>query len=85
MIDFFEEILDEIGIAPEWRIDKPGKDPEKGEELAGKKRYNRHFKSRMHYASTNRKRSKSELINLKKREQLTFSKASLTRRNQRHF
>mgnify|MGYP006995573872 FL=1 len=84
MIDFFEEILDEIGIDPEWRIDKPGKDPEKGEELAAQKRYNRPFKSRMHYASTQRKRSKSELINLRERERLSFSKASLMSRNQGH-
>ena len=84
MIDFFEEILNEIGIDPEWRIDKPGKDPEKGEELAAQKRYNRPFKSRMHYASTQRKRSKSELINLRERERLSFSKASLMSRNQGH-
>ena len=29
-ISFLPDILDEIGITEEWRIEKPGKDPEKG-------------------------------------------------------
>lgn len=33
MISFMPDILDEIGITEEWRIDKPGKDPEKGRML----------------------------------------------------
>lgn len=32
-ISFLPDILDEIGITEEWRIEKPGKDPEKGEQL----------------------------------------------------
>ena len=37
MISFHTDILDEIGITEEWRIDKPGKDPEKGKLLDKKK------------------------------------------------
>ena len=37
MISFHTDILDEIGITEEWRIDKPGKDPEKGQQLDKKK------------------------------------------------
>ena len=33
MISFLPDILDEIGITEEWRIEKPGKNPDKGEEL----------------------------------------------------
>lgn len=33
MISFLPDILDEIGITEEWRINKPGKDPEKGKKL----------------------------------------------------
>lgn len=33
MISFLPDILDEIGITEKWRIEKPGKDPEKGKKL----------------------------------------------------
>lgn len=37
MISFLPDILDELGITEEWRIPKPGKDPEKGKALDKKK------------------------------------------------
>ena len=42
MISFLPDILDEIGITDEWRIQKPSVDPARGEELQDKiaKRYN---------------------------------------------
>lgn len=40
-ISFLPVILDEIGITEEWRIPKPGKDPEKGQQLDDLKDKNR--------------------------------------------
>lgn len=45
MISFLPDILDEIGITEEWRIEKPSTDPEKGEEL--QKKIDNYFKSMM--------------------------------------
>ena len=84
MISFLPEILEEIHIPEEYRIDKPGKCPEKYDELnqilwkkfCGKSK----LKKKMHATKVLMGKFKHNRI----KENIKYSKASLQRRNHGH-
>lgn len=99
-ISFLPEILDEIGITEEWRIDKPGKNPEKGEELDKTKdeKFNNwlHAKTEegndleaIKQAAKKKSMMKKErnrtAMQIDRKDRKYFSKAAMARRNHGHF
>lgn len=99
MISFLPDILDEIGITEEWRIDKPAKDPEKGKELDSINEQKIATVRKIGYESgdigimsrTRRQKSKEKKRAMGKYSQFLhndsskFSKESMQSRNQGHF
>lgn len=99
MISFLPDILDEIGITEEWRIDKPGKDPEKGDMLDRRKDAatakhriesfeNGDLKEMgriSHQMAKQRKRSKAKYIQFAKNDRKEFSKGNMAWKNQGHY
>jgi len=99
-ISFLPDILDEIGITEEWRIEKPGKDPEKGEQLDRLKdeKFNNYLhaiseegeeldaiKKDAKRRSTMRKERNRTAMQIDRRDRKFFSKAAMARRNHGHF
>lgn len=98
MISFLPDILNEIGITEEWRIDKPGKDPQKGELLEKTKEIARAAYRRIAYETGDkkalgginkqkkyqRKRSEAKLSKFFRDDNARFSKANMAWKNQGH-
>ena len=98
MISFLPDILEEVGITEEWRIQKPGKNPEKGAELDRQKDVNTaKFRKAVYMDSDlpemgkiskqkakQRKRDKAEYARFKERDRRQFSKGSMAWKNQGH-
>lgn len=84
MISFVPELLDTLNIGEEWRINKPGTDPEKGEQFLNNIINNtwEHRKER----NMNRKKDylKKERMQYFSRDKVQFSKSSLQSINQGH-
>lgn len=83
-ITFFDNILTEIGITEEFYIEKPGINPEFHEKLTEIKRKNLHWKSKKHIEKVHKFSIKNKRIQDRNFDRITFSKASLTRKNQGH-
>lgn len=98
MISYLPDILDEIGITQEWRIEKPGKDPEKGESLDAvmdakiaafnKAAYEssdvKKLGKIMHYRKYLQKRKKSKEVQFTIADEKQFSKGNMQWKNQGH-
>lgn len=97
-ISFLDDILEEIGITEDWRIEKPGKNSEKGEELNKLKDEAQYVYKGMALKTQDRKRmgkiahqnrikrnkKKVELILFEKEDSVKFSKENLQRINHGH-
>lgn len=98
-ISFTPDILDELGITEEWRIEKPGTDPEKYNALHEK--MEQKFRNVLHAISKDNpmaaikifnKEKKRSRISARDRRLLTihsdckeFSRGAMQRRNQGHY
>lgn len=97
-ISFFPDILDEIGITEEWRIEKAGKDPEKGKLLDDEKEknYKNHLrrlsdtdpleaiKHSRKFEARIRRQSNRRLMQFERSDTKEFSKGAMQRRNHGH-
>ncbi|MBQ4009143.1 MAG: hypothetical protein II604_00395 [Bacteroidales bacterium] len=97
-ISFMPDILDEIGVTEEWRIEKAGKDPEKGKMLDDEKdkNHNNHLKrlsetdkmeaikQSSKYSARLRKQSNRKLMQFERQDTKYFSKGAMQRRNHGH-
>ena len=86
-VSFIEDILRNIGIVTDHqddRIPKPGKNPELGEEV--EKRIHKRLDPLSRVISKNRSkgRAKSKAVGAKIRDERSFSRGSLARKNQGH-
>lgn len=95
MISYLPDILEEIGIAEEWRIAKPGKDPDKGAALDSLKDQkmavfrklafengNQHDMGCVsHDMSRERKRRRAKFTAFAKEDRRQFTKANMQARN----
>lgn len=98
MVSFLPEILAEIRITEEWRIQKPGTDPERGKALEEKlqKHYNRRLaaiseedpEKAMKMYQRHKKHlginGRDKMWRLKNYDKKTYSKASMQWKNQGH-
>lgn len=98
-ISFLPDILDEIGITEEWRIEKPGKDPEKGRALDEYKDKNhnnflkrqsetdpqRAIREDAHFKATLRRESRRSSRQFFKEDARFFSKGAMQSRNHGHY
>ena len=99
MVSFLPDILDEIGISEEWRIVKPGTDPNKYNKLEEKKL--KAYKGMLREISKTdpvkacainntikarlRGRAYKKLVFVVKADNAHFSKAAMQRRNHGHY
>lgn len=98
MISFLPDILEELGITEEWRIAKPGKDPEKGKRLDGvmdakiaavrKAAYAEGDGKRLHQISKQKayqsKRKACKELAFIKADRVKYSKGNMAWKNQGH-
>ena len=84
MITFTDDILEEIKIPKDFIIEKPGKNPEKHEELNKIHDVNIHGLTKYILNAKNKKAKKGAEIGRLKREQIYFSKSSMARYNRGH-
>lgn len=95
MISFLPDILEEVGITDEWRIAKPGKDPDKGKELDAIKDRNSTAYRKAVFASGDtegmgavshsngirRRRARAKYVSFSKEDRRRFSKANMQSAN----
>jgi len=79
-INFTDDILDELGITEEWRIDKPGKNMEKGKEFNHYRMDKMTDQERINYIAFARKNVKFRNIRSKS-SQTTFRSDNLRAKN----
>jgi len=98
MVSFLPDILDELWITEEWRIEKPGTDPERGEALEDsiQKKYNRKLAAMYKEDAENAMRmhknhqkhidiyARDKRRMMKFQDKKTYSKASMQWKNQGH-
>jgi hypothetical protein len=84
MLTFMDDILDQIGIIEEFRIEKPGKDSEKHEELNNEIDLKRSGFSKFKHEAHHKRVRKAEFINFRKRDSIRFSKSIMQRKNHGH-
>jgi len=77
MISFMDDVLEKVRIPEEYRITKPGKNPELGEELNDKIWGRMHGLSKHINSKKRLKERKASLVGYCKREGLQYSKVSL--------
>ncbi|MBC8321219.1 MAG: hypothetical protein H8E34_10890 [Bacteroidetes bacterium] len=83
-ITFTDDILDEINLWEEFRIDKPGKCPEKHKRLSGLLYDRLHYKSKKHIDKRIKSSKIKKMVNFRKHDHKAFSKDKLTRNNHGH-
>lgn len=97
-VSFLDDVLDEIGITEEYRIEKPGKDPEKGEMLNAMKDCNAAKFAHAAYENGNgaalgkfikqrkkeQKLKKGQLAEYERNDKKKFSKGNLQQVNHGH-
>lgn len=82
-INFTDEILDELKITEEWRIEKPGSDPNKNKEL--NELMNERMGGMQKLKMDSRSKKKFRINGEKKyRKNTSVSKSYLTRKNHGH-
>lgn len=81
-LSFIDEVLDIIGIPEEYRIKKPGTDPELGKILYQEKKDKMSFKKRSHVQRRIATRSRGKKMQSKAYDKHTFSKGSMQAWNQ---
>ena len=79
-INFTDDILDELGITKEWRIEKPGKDVEKGKNFNHYRMDTMSDEDRIKYMSFAKKQSQARKSRLKA-SQTTYRADNLRARN----
>ena len=99
MISFLPDILDEINIKEQWRIEKPGTDPEKFNQLREKinKSFNvmlmkigednpgKAIAMRRNYKKNASISARDKMHSVMNEDRKYFSKGSMQRRNHGHF
>lgn len=97
-VSFLNDILEEIGITEEWRISKPGKDPEKGRDLDDIKDAKEAVFKKLAYEegneaamgemmkkkARNRKRNASRMVGFEKQDARRYAKGAMAWKNQGH-
>ena len=97
-VSFLPDILEEIGITEEWRIDKPGKDPDKGlkldaikdakeaafRKIAYENREEAAMGETMKKKAHARRKSKSMFVGFMKQDARQFAKGTMAWKNQGH-
>jgi len=79
-INFTDDILDELGITEEWRIDKPGKNVEKGKEFNHYRMDKMSDEDRIKYMAFAKKESQCRKSRLRS-SQTTYRADNLRARN----
>lgn len=82
MITFMDDILDKISCYPEYRIKKPGVNPDMHNILNARFDENITGITKNIVDSTRRKKLRMEIAQFKKRDNLYFTKGNMQRRNQ---
>jgi hypothetical protein len=86
-ITFIDDILEEIGVYANYRIQKPGKNPELGVELDELKSHHAlflPFKVKKHNAKVLKGKKLCRFVSFKQADRIQFSKGALARQNQGH-
>lgn len=84
-ISFVDDVLKDIGVYSDkydYRIEKPGKNPELGDELFNIKINNMSFNNKSHFNKVNNIRKNVKNRDFKRLDNKTFSKSNLQRWNQ---
>lgn len=86
-INFSADVLKQIFITPEWEIDKPGTNPDRGEQLSNLLRSGsslQHIKKMAHIKKADKQRRRADNLNYQQDDSKRFSRQNLTFANQGH-
>ena len=83
-ISFKDDLLDEVKISKDYRIKKPGTDPELGKELEEEIRGKMYGLTKHINEGKKKKERKRELVKYYKKDSIKYSKGAMQSRNQGH-
>lgn len=84
-IDFVEDILDELGITPEFRLVKPSKNNQLGKEFWKFRNSTLSNEEKLEFFRTDKAREKSRLVKTIKGNKFSENKIYLKAKNQGNF